>query len=88
MAPVYHLVDHHLFHRFGKDILFNVESMLFYEVTPVVADLVPHLQNSPSKDPVKALKRNYPKAEIKTSFFIWRRKAFSEKIPPMSGGPS
>ena len=35
-----HIAESHLFSRLGKTILFNVDTMLFYEVTPVVADLM------------------------------------------------
>ena len=32
--------EHHLFKLFGRNILFNVETILSYEVTPLVHDLV------------------------------------------------
>lgn len=39
METVPQVTDSHLFTLLGKDMLFNVETLLFYEVSPVVRDI-------------------------------------------------
>jgi uncharacterized protein len=64
MKSGYHLSEHHVFNRLGKHIVFNVETMLFYEVTPLVHDLMAYLSGPNNSDPVKALRSKYAKREI------------------------
>ena len=55
----YHLKEHHIFDRLGKQILFNVGTMFFYEVTPLVCDIITLLEKDGGTDPLKALKDKY-----------------------------
>jgi len=64
MDPTHRLAEHHLFHRMGLDILFNVETMLFYRVEPVVRDLVELLAEASPEDPVGRLRSRYSDEEI------------------------
>lgn len=76
MEAEYFQAEFHLFQRFGKNILFNVETMLFYEVTPLVCDLVPHLGGNGHQDPVKILKKKYRKQEIKDAPRLYGSRGF------------
>ena len=76
MKNDYHLAEFHLFSMFGKNILFNVETMLFYEVTPIVYDLVALLSKTEIDDPIKFLKRQYRKEEIKNTLFYLKQEGF------------
>jgi len=76
MAKNYHLTEHHLFQRFGKNILFNIETMLFYEATPVVSDLVSSLVKSPEADPVAQLRKRYGRWEIKSAITYLEKEGF------------
>lgn len=80
MTTDYHLSEHHIFKRIGKAVLFNVETMLFYEVMPLVYDLVTLLSNNNS-DPIKSLKRKYRKAEIENAMLYLRNEGFLKKVP-------
>ena len=71
-----HLAEHHLFELFGKRILFNVETMLYYEVTPVVSKIIMSFEKSPDADFASSLKKNTNGGKSGTPFPIWRRKAF------------
>jgi uncharacterized protein len=66
---------------FGKDILFNVESMLFYEVTPLVKDLVSLLSSDGSADPVRSLEGRFPKSGIKAAFSYLEKEGFVKDGP-------
>ena len=46
----YQLAEYHLFQRLGKLILFNVETMLFYEVDPVISDAITCFEQAPDAD--------------------------------------
>ena len=76
MAKHYHLAEHHLFGRFDKQILFNVETMLFYEVTPVVSDVVASLEKSPEADPVAQLGKRYGRWEIRNAISYLEKEGF------------
>ena len=76
MAKHYQLVEHHLFERFGKQILFNIETMLFYEATPVVSDLVSSLAKNPEADPVEQLRKRYGRWEIKNAITYLEKEGF------------
>ena len=81
METEYSQAEFHLFQRFGKNILFNVETMLFYEVTPLVYDLVTQISTNGRKDPVKTLKRKYPKPEINDALAYLVREGFVKNGP-------
>ena len=76
MAKNYHLTEYHLFQRFDKQILFNVETMLFYEINPVVSDLVSSLAKSPEADPVAQLRKRYGRWEIKSAITYLEKEGF------------
>ncbi|HBI16075.1 MAG TPA: hypothetical protein DDY20_11265 [Desulfobulbaceae bacterium] len=81
--PDPHIAEHHLFSRLGKTILFNCETMLFYEVTPVVSDLVSLLsQESPPEDPVRLLQAKYAEEEIKKAVYSLRQEQFLRDTAP------
>ena len=63
MKPIPQVSESHLFTMFGKDILFNVETILFYEVSPVVRDIFQLISRSGSLNPQKVLKSRYREAE-------------------------
>jgi len=71
-----HLAELHLFRMFGKSILFNVETMLFYEVTSLVHDLVTLLSDDHRSDPILSLKGKYRKAEIKDALSYLGKEGF------------
>lgn len=79
MAKHYHLKEHHLFQRFDKQILFNGETMLFYEVTPTVSDLVSSLEKNPEVDPVAPLRKKYGRWEIKSAITYLEKEEFFRK---------
>jgi len=65
MKPIPQVAESHIFTMFGKDILFNVETMLFYEVTPVVRDIFQLMSQSGSLNPREVLKSRHNETEIK-----------------------
>ena len=79
MAQNFHLTEHHLFQRFNKQILFNVETMLFYEVTPTVSDLVSSLVKNPEGDPVEPLQKKHGRWEIKSAITYLQKERFFRK---------
>jgi uncharacterized protein len=85
----YHIKEHHIFNRLGKHILFNVDTMLFYEVTPAVYDIITLLEKDDGADLVKALKDKYPKWEIRESLkYLKDEKFFIEKRDKIPATPS
>jgi uncharacterized protein len=80
--PVPRLAEHHVFEMLGKIILFNVQSMLFYEVTPLVRDLVGALSASPRIDPVKSLKGTYGKRDIRVAMSYLREEGLLAESSP------
>ncbi len=72
----YKIVEHYLFNRLGKNILFNVKTMLFYEVTPLVCEIVKLLEKNNKADPLRALKDKYPKWEIKEVLKYLKKEKF------------
>ena len=79
MAKNYHLTEHHLFQRFDKQILFNVETMLFYEVNPVVSDLVASLEKNQDSVNVASLRQKYDRWEIKNTITYLEKEGFFGK---------
>lgn len=89
MKTNYYLSEHHLFHRLGKQVLFNVESMLFYEATPLVYDLITHLSKAEENgDPIKALKGQYPKKEIQNALLYLSKEGFLKESPSNGKRPA
>jgi uncharacterized protein len=83
MKHDYSLSEHHLFNMFGRDILFNVDTMLFYEVTPLLRDLLGALSDKDNQDPVKSLKRKYRKTEIDNALLYLLNEGFiNEGLSP------
>lgn len=77
------IAELHLFQRLGKTILFNCETMLFYEVTPVVYQLV-HLlrQDSPANESLQLFHKRFSKEEIKQAVHYLEEEKFIRDIPP------
>jgi uncharacterized protein len=85
----YHITEHHLFDRMGKHILFNVGTMLFYEVTSLVCDIIRLLEKDGAADPVRALKDKYPVWEIRQSLkYLKGEKFFTERQEEIPAAPS
>lgn len=80
MAAV-HLAEHHLFETLGKIILINVETMLFYEVVPLIRDLVSAISEYPRVAPIKRLKHHYEEGEIQQALGILRQEGFIRDNP-------
>ena len=81
------LAEFHLFQRFGKNILFNVETMLFYEVTPLVYRLVSQLSTNGHQDPIKILKSKYRKLEINDALSYLAREGVIKEGPQRPAKP-
>ncbi len=65
MQGDYSVAEFHLFSMFDKSILFNVDTMLFYEVSPIVYDIAGLLSDVSHPDPVTSLKNSFSEEEIK-----------------------
>ncbi len=76
MPADYQSAEFHLFKMFGKNILFNVDTMLFYEVSPVVYDIADLLSDPGHTDPALSLKSSYPEAEIKEAVVYLMKEGF------------
>jgi len=61
---------------FQKNILFNVETMLFYEVTPLVYDLVSLIADPTNTDPLQFLKTTYTEEDIKNAAVYLMQEGF------------
>ena len=79
MNTDYRLAEFHLFRMFGKSILFNVETMLFYEVAPLVYDLVTLLSRDNDNDPMKSLKKQYRKVDINNAVLYLKNEGFLQE---------
>jgi uncharacterized protein len=65
----------------GKTILYNVGTMLFYEVTDLVHDLVSSLASSPDTDPVNSLADRYKEEEILLALAYLEKEGFFGAMP-------
>lgn len=63
-AAAYRLSEVHAFERLGERILFHVDSLQFFEVSPLALDLVHRLQVGEA-DPVRTLRARYSRREIR-----------------------
>lgn len=70
------LAEFHHFRRFGKNIIFNVETMLFYEVSPVVYAIADLLAEEFPPDPIPSLKNDYPQEEIRNAVSTLMQEGF------------
>ncbi len=75
-----HLAEHHLFELFGKRILFNVETMLYYEVTPVVSKIIMSFEKSPDADFASSLKKKYKRWEIRNAISYLEKEGFLREL--------
>ncbi|NLI33358.1 MAG: SPASM domain-containing protein [Deltaproteobacteria bacterium] len=71
----------HLFRVLGKTILYNVITMLFYEVTDLVHDLVCSLASSPDTDPLNSLAGRHNKEEILLALAYLEEEGFFGGMP-------
>jgi len=76
MTGDYHAAELHLFRMFDKNILFNVDTMLFYEVLPVVYDIAALLSDPGHPDPTSSLKSRYPEADIQEAVAYLMKEGF------------
>jgi uncharacterized protein len=81
MDTEYHFTESHHFQMFDKSILFNVETMLFYEVTPVAYDLVVLLSGPSENDPIRYLKSQYGEEEIQEAVVYLEKEGFLKRRP-------
>ena len=88
METQYSQAEFHLFQKLGKSILFNVETLLCYEVTPVVEDLVTRLSTNGRRNPVQALKRKYPAGDIEEALAYLVREGFIRPGPDQQPRPA
>jgi uncharacterized protein len=79
MAKHYHLAEHHLFQRFGKHILFNVETMLYYEVTPIASNVIMSFEKSPEAVHVSLPEKKYKRWEIRNAISYLEKEKFLRK---------
>ncbi|MEN6439254.1 MAG: SPASM domain-containing protein [Syntrophobacter sp.] len=78
----YRLVEHHLFTHFERHILFNVKTMLFYEVTPLVRDLILRLSDHPEDHIKSRLAGRFSKREIQHALDHLEKEHFLEDATP------
>jgi uncharacterized protein len=62
-SEVWHLGEAHAFERLGRHILFDVDTLHYYESTPVVHALVQALQAG-TDEPVRALRGCFPRRDV------------------------
>ncbi len=79
MFPEHATAEFHLFRMFDKNILFNVETMLFYEVAPAVYDIAAVLLDENHPDPGTALWERYSPEQIQEVESYLLREEFFRK---------
>ncbi|HQG25262.1 MAG TPA: SPASM domain-containing protein [Syntrophorhabdus sp.] len=79
MMKRYQLAEYHLFQRLGKLILFNVETMLFYEVDPVISDAITCFEQAPDADIPALLRKKYSRWEVKNAISYLEKEGFLTK---------
>lgn len=79
MPADYTIAEFHLFRMFGKNILFNVDTLLFYEVSPVVYDIANLLSDPDPPDPVSSLTNRYPEQDIQEAVAYLMKEGFLRK---------
>lgn len=82
MSAYYRTAEFHLFRMFDKNILFNVDTMLFYEVSPVVYDIASLLADAEHPDPVSSLKNRHPEEDIKNAVAYLIKERFLHQCRP------
>lgn len=73
--------EFHCFKRLGKPILFNVETLLAYEVSPVVFDVVNLLNDATPTDPTGELTRRHSMDQIGKAVNYLKREGFLPNGP-------
>lgn len=81
MNPEYQIAEFHVFRMFQKNILFNVDTMLFYEVTPIVYDLVTLLSDTANDDPIGFLTGQYQEEDIGNAVQYLIKEGFLRENP-------
>ncbi len=79
MFTEYQTAEFHCFERLGKRILFNVETLLAYEVSPVVFDVVALLKNPSRPNPVGELTARHSLDEIRAAVTYLEKEKFLYK---------
>lgn len=74
------LAQCHLFERCGKRVLFNVETLLGYEVTPVVYDLVSLLAGKQQTDPFRFLLSRYGEDEVRQAVLHLKKERVLKEV--------
>jgi uncharacterized protein len=80
-APRYNLAELHLFRLLGKSILFNVQTMLFYEITDLAYELVAALTRSSTEDPVRSLGERYRRKDVRNTLAYLLKEGFLKGNP-------
>ncbi|MBI5505361.1 MAG: SPASM domain-containing protein [Deltaproteobacteria bacterium] len=76
MDPHPRLREHHLFERMGRILLYNVATMVFYEVTPAVRAVVVALGNQRSYSLGDRIRRRTSRRETRDALEYLRREHF------------
>jgi uncharacterized protein len=82
MLADYQVAELHAFSRLGRRILFNVETLLAYEVSPVVFDMVALLNDPSHTDPVGELTGHHPLEQIQEAAAYLEREDFLRQRSP------
>lgn len=87
-----HLAEVHVFERLGRRILFHVASQLFYEITPLVAELIQALEAPGATDPLRALTHRYRRRDLDAGLALLRERRIlspaAERVPRVTGRSS
>lgn len=79
MFADYQSAECHCFERLGKRILFNVESLLAYEVTQAVFDVVTFLNEPTPPNPTRELTERYSLDQIRDAVIYLEKEGFLYK---------
>jgi len=84
----YQTVEFHHFHRLDKRVLFNVETLQAYEITPVVFDVVSLLNNPVQPDPINELTGRYPIKQIQEAVAYLNKEGFLSQRSADNAAPA
>ncbi len=79
--PRERLAEVHVFERLGRQILFDVASQLFYEITPLVAELIAALATPDSGDPARSLAYRYRRRDVEAGLALLRTRGILGRAP-------
>ncbi len=82
----YGLSEVHEFERLGKRILFHVDSLLFFEVSPLVHDLI-RLYQRGAANPAREILKYYPRREVNHSLGELIESGILHSIPAPVSAP-